>query len=79
MRGSGPTRREMAEAILRDRACQATFQALSGFAFVDGGDLHSLAIDQNGDAWGWGLNDYGQVGTGTNVTPILVPEAIQMP
>jgi alpha-tubulin suppressor-like RCC1 family protein len=40
---------------------------------------HSLAISHGGDGWGWGLNDFGQVGTGANVTPILVPEAIRMP
>jgi len=27
--------------------------------------VHSLGITTNGDVWGWGLNEYGQVGDGT--------------
>lgn len=40
-----------------------------------GGFLHSMGIDKNGQAWGWGLNDVGQVGNNstTNVsTPVSV-------
>jgi hypothetical protein len=62
-----------------DRACQAAFEALSGFAVIDGGDSHSLAIDQNGDAWGWGHNSGGQVGDATWGTDRLVPTAVRMP
>ena len=31
-----------------------------------GGDAHSLAIDTNGYAWGWGHNEWGEVGNNRN-------------
>lgn len=31
---------------------------------IGGGSYHSLAVDDNGDVWGWGLNSMGQTGTG---------------
>ena len=40
---------------------------------VSVGDFHSLAIDQDGNTWAWGRNDYGQLGngktSGTNANP----------
>ena len=45
---------------------------------VSAGDFHSLAIDQDGNTWAWGRNDYGQLGNGktsgtnANPTPSLV-------
>ena len=40
---------------------------------VSAGDFHSLAIDQDGNTWAWGRNDYGQLGngkiSGTNANP----------
>lgn len=35
---------------------------------VSAGGSHTLAIDANGGLWAWGLNDFGQVGDGTNST-----------
>ena len=32
---------------------------------VSAGDFHSLAIDQDGNTWAWGHNDYGQLGNGS--------------
>lgn len=32
---------------------------------VASGYYHAFAIDKNGDLWGWGFNDAGQVGNGT--------------
>jgi len=33
---------------------------------VAGGEKHSLALRDDGTVWAWGLNDRGQLGTGTN-------------
>ncbi|KAI0042291.1 RCC1/BLIP-II [Auriscalpium vulgare] len=33
---------------------------------VGAGNMHSFAVDEAGDVWGWGLNSAGQTGTGTN-------------
>ena len=32
---------------------------------VSAGDFHSLAIDQDGNTWAWGHNDFGQLGNGS--------------
>ena len=42
---------------------------------VSAGYDHSLAIDENGQLWGWGNNNLYQVGNGTN-TNILSPREI---
>ena len=34
-------------------------------AQISAGAIHSLAVDQNGTAWAWGWNVYGQLGDGT--------------
>jgi len=34
---------------------------------IDGGWLHSLAVDVSGSVWAWGDNGWGQLGDGTNV------------
>lgn len=38
---------------------------------------HALALMRNGEIWGWGLNNYGQIGDGTTgnnrLTPVQVP------
>ncbi|KAI0061151.1 RCC1/BLIP-II [Artomyces pyxidatus] len=33
---------------------------------IGAGNLHSFAVDEAGDVWGWGLNSAGQTGTGIN-------------
>jgi alpha-tubulin suppressor-like RCC1 family protein len=33
---------------------------------VDAGDVHSLAVKDDGTVWAWGNNDEGQLGDGTN-------------
>ena len=47
-------------------------------AQISAGVLHSLAVDQNGTAWGWGNNANGQLGDGTTSKrttprPVLAP------
>lgn len=34
---------------------------------VAGGNNHSLMLREDGSIWGWGYNDQGQIGDGTNV------------
>ena len=43
-------------------------QIMKGTKFTQisvGGDAYSLAIDEEGNLWGWGKNFYGQLGDGT--------------
>lgn len=40
------------------------------------GNLHSLAIDESGNLWAWGNNDYGQLGNGTT-TATKIPIKIK--
>ncbi|MDR9392094.1 MAG: hypothetical protein RI554_08720, partial [Trueperaceae bacterium] len=44
---------------------------------VAAGTNHSVALDEHGTIWTWGKNEYGQLGTGTNVdstTPVSVTD-----
>jgi len=46
-----------------------------GFESVYGNQSAFIALDSNGDLWGWGENNYGQVGNGNKVdqtTPIQI-------
>lgn len=49
------------------------------FTAVSAGRNHSLALDQDGNAWAWGDNDYGQLGDTTFHNQRLVPTAVAMP
>ena len=52
--------------------------ALSNLQAITAGGLHSAAIKQDGTVWGWGYNEYGQVGNG-ETTPIRdsVPKKVK--
>ncbi|KAG6821527.1 hypothetical protein H0H93_000036 [Arthromyces matolae] len=43
---------------------------------IGAGLMHSFAIDENGDVWGWGLNTMGQTGTGYESKD---DESVQLP
>jgi alpha-tubulin suppressor-like RCC1 family protein/uncharacterized protein YjdB len=52
---------------------------------IAAGEYHTLAVDESGQVWAWGLNQYGQlgssVGTGTpsiSVIPSLVPNLAEV-
>ncbi|WP_244238502.1 RCC1 domain-containing protein [Corallococcus terminator] len=50
--------------------------AASPSARFAGGQSHTLALKQDGTAWAWGHNGYGQLGDGTQthrLTPVRVP------
>jgi alpha-tubulin suppressor-like RCC1 family protein len=50
-------------------------QNLTGVIAIAGGDLHTLALKNDGTVWAWGENMFGQVGDGTNTerhTPVQV-------
>ncbi len=44
----------------------------AGIVDVRAGGQHSLALDNAGNVWAWGANQYGQVGNGTT-TNVLLP------
>ena len=46
-----------------------------GWASVDAGDEHTVALRTDGTLWAWGWNDYSQLGDGSN-PPHYVPEPI---
>ena len=48
--------------------------ATKTFCQIAAGFGHTIAIDKNGQAWGWGLNNNGQLGdnSGNRLTPVRV-------
>lgn len=45
------------------------------FEKICSGQQHSLAIDEDGNLWAWGYNEYGQLGDGTTedkLTPVQI-------
>jgi YD repeat-containing protein len=43
------------------------------FCQITGGYGNTIAIDNHGRVWGWGYNEYGQLGTNNNtLTPIMI-------
>jgi len=49
--------------------------ALKTFCHISAGNNHSIAVDKNGRAWGWGYNSTGQIGNGSTIsslTPVRV-------
>jgi alpha-tubulin suppressor-like RCC1 family protein len=50
--------------------------AIKTFCEISGGGSHTLAIDKNGRAWGWGYNNNGQVGDNSPFTNRLTPVSV---
>lgn len=47
---------------------------------ISGGELHSLAVLNDGTLWAWGGNQYGQIGDGTTETrylPVQIMDQVQ--
>jgi alpha-tubulin suppressor-like RCC1 family protein len=55
-----PTEPQVGVAILSPVQVQ-----LSDVVLVAGGDLHTVAVTGDGKVWGWGLNNVGQLHSGT--------------
>ncbi|KAF9058010.1 regulator of chromosome condensation 1/beta-lactamase-inhibitor protein II, partial [Panaeolus papilionaceus] len=47
---------------------------------IGSGSMHSFAVDEDGDVWGWGLNSMGQLGTGwasQDDNDVLFPQLVR--
>jgi alpha-tubulin suppressor-like RCC1 family protein len=54
--------------------------AVKTFCQISAGNAHTMAIDKNGRAWGWGLNSNGQLGNNSTTsqrTPVSVLGAVK--
>jgi alpha-tubulin suppressor-like RCC1 family protein len=54
--------------------------AVKTFCQIEAGGSHTVAIDKNGRAWGWGLNGSGQLGdnsAASRLTPVSVLGAVK--
>lgn len=58
-----------------DSAAPVRVSGLSSVSAIAGGDLHTLALKDDGAVLAWGANEYGQLGNGTN-TDSKVPSQV---
>lgn len=65
---SGPELCPQGKAFTACSKLPVEVQNLTGVTAIAGGDIHSLAIDANGNVWAWGHNQYGELGTGSAST-----------
>jgi len=71
--------------IVSKRTPVSVLGAVKTFCKIAGGDNHSLAIDKNGRAWAWGMNDSDESGAGqlgdntivSKLTPVSVVGAVK--
>src|SRR5690554_5860701 len=71
------TRGQLGDGTNTESNTPVQVQAPAGVTFtsVSAGDLHSVALGSDGNAYAWGYNFYGQLGDGTNTgsnTPVQV-------
>lgn len=52
---------------------------LTNVVAIAAGGYHSLALNANGSVWGWGRNDYGQLGKGAASNYELTPALVSVP
>jgi Bacterial Ig-like domain/Regulator of chromosome condensation (RCC1) repeat len=57
---------QLGDGTTTDRNSPVQVSSLSGITTVAGGELHSLALKNDGTVWAWGHNRAGQLGDGTN-------------
>ena len=71
---------QLGDGSTTDRSAPAKVQVPAGITFANlaAGGSHSLALDQDGAAWGWGANERGEVGDGTH-TRRVVPVRVATP
>ena len=71
--GIGSTVNQTKPTLIKDPANKAqAFKAVRSSA----GQLHSLAIRQDGNLWAWGGNQYGQLGNNQTATKSTTPLAV---
>ena len=71
---------QLGDGSVDDRSAPVRVHVPAGTTFtsVAAGGFHSVAIDEEGAAWGWGANEHGEVGDGTR-TRRVVPVPVAMP
>lgn len=67
---------QLGDGTTTDRANPVQSSGLSGIIYIEGGGQefecgHSLAYKDNNTGWGYGENNYGQLGDGTNTDRII--------
>lgn len=74
--GNGTTTNSTTPVAVRKSRTSAS---LSGVTAVAAGGYHSLALDRNGNVWGWGNNTLGQLGRGvfTNLSTMTAERVIE--
>jgi alpha-tubulin suppressor-like RCC1 family protein len=63
------------EKVTKDEPVKAIFPNGTKIIQVDAGENHSLALDENGNVWAWGRNQYYQLGNNIQeevLTPVKV-------
>ena len=60
---------------IQDNPCQAIFPEGTVIQSVAAGENHSLALDTEGNVWGWGSNEYYQLGS-TLSSNVTIPKKI---
>ena len=57
---------------------QGPGKVMEGVAEIAAGQFHSIALKKDGTVWTWGVNEYGQLGDGTNKSS-TIPVQVQFP
>jgi uncharacterized delta-60 repeat protein len=72
---------QLANGVVADGPANASFvplqvAGLSGVTKVDAGFSWNLALKADGTVWAWGHNTLGQMGQGTNGSPLTTPTQV---
>jgi len=63
--GCNPSGQLGDDTIVSKRSPVSVVGGFTDWCQISGGNLHSVAVRQNGEAWAWGLNSFGQLGDNT--------------